>query len=335
MDAPNVIQFSLPPRPLLSGPELSPMPANANPEPASGAALSALARFEFEAGKGNDGTKILMVEWDLTASSADMSPSNRAWEVSWDGKTNYLPASDMAMGTNKRLYFLLPPDATVPSTVTITHPGGVVLTTKPLPAIFPPGLITGNSEVGPRGVLHTIWAKKRLSELQAEVDAEMKTNSESVGLEMALQERQWIIDHFGVAPKVDSDPDAAFANRSHFPTPISPRSPVGGRLGEKLKGLKLATSAADLIAGSAGHDVQLASISFSPASGDMAVSSFSNFARQATCTPNLESSVSLDGVLSNAAFSPTSQEHDQEEDLFALPMSPRSPEMKRSPFSLV
>jgi hypothetical protein len=45
--------------------------------------------FEFEAGKGNDGTKILMIEWeddDLTRSKTDGS-----WHVSWDADIDRLP----------------------------------------------------------------------------------------------------------------------------------------------------------------------------------------------------------------------------------------------------
>lgn len=50
--------------------------------------ITALARFEFEAGKGNDGTKILMIEWEddddlgRCAASADQGGS---WHVAWEG----------------------------------------------------------------------------------------------------------------------------------------------------------------------------------------------------------------------------------------------------------
>jgi hypothetical protein len=69
---------------------------------------------------------------------------------------------------------------------------------------------------------------------------------------MAVQEQQWIVDHFGLVP----DPEMSRPMKLHIPQssagPASPRSPVGGRLGEKLKGLKLATSPADLAAASQG-----------------------------------------------------------------------------------
>jgi hypothetical protein len=90
-----------------------------------------------------------------------------------------------------------------------------------------------------KGVLHTIYAKKRLSVLQKEIESEMKTNGEGIGLEMAMQEKQWIEYSFGVAPKVI--PDLQYST-----SPTSPKTPGGGRLSEKLKGLKLGTSASEL-----------------------------------------------------------------------------------------
>ncbi|KZL87893.1 hypothetical protein CI238_13083 [Colletotrichum incanum] len=346
MEAPDAARPSSPPCLSAAGPDLPARLTDATPGPAADTALFALARFEFEAGKSNEGTKILMVEWDPSASPIIPSPSpvslassaSKAWEVSWEGKTNYLPASDKVTGTNKRVYFLLPPGATVPPVVTISHPDGITLTTKPLPAIFPPSLGTGNLDIGTRGILHTIWAKKRLFELEEEIEVEKKANAESVGLEMVLQEKQWIISHFGITPRKNAGGNATTAASRTLPGSVSPKVPVGGRLGEKLKGLKLATSAADLVAGKADKNAHVRPISFSPASSDMAVSSFSTFVRQ---TPPgnqpLGGSGSLDAVLNDSGFpsKQQDQDQDQEEDLFALPMSPRSPEMKRSPFSLV
>ena len=68
-----------------------------------------------------------------------------------------------------------------------------------------------------------------------------------------MQERQWIGDHFGL-PLVDGVPGPT---RLHIPQQPaqglpSPRSPVGGRLGEKLRGLRLATSPTDLAAATKG-----------------------------------------------------------------------------------
>lgn len=47
-----------------------------------------------------------------------------------------------------------------------------------------------------------------------------------------------------------------------------------------------------------------------------------------------EGVASLDAVLGSEAPRPPTADGEAE-DLFALPMSPRSPEMKRSPFSLL
>jgi hypothetical protein len=69
----------------------------------------------------------------------------------------------------------------------------------------------------------------------------MKKNGEGIGLEMALQEKQWIEENFGVVTKIQETLPLS---------PSSPRSPGGssggGRLAEKLKGLKLGTSPSDL-----------------------------------------------------------------------------------------
>jgi hypothetical protein len=134
------------------------------------------SRFEFEAHKGIDGTKILMVEWNTSPETNEQSDSdprpadgadgasrapatetqtrtntgdaNDGWEVSWEGKTATFPTRDRDAGTRKRLYFLLPPGAHVPPIVTITHMSGTKLTTKPLPAIFPDGLVSENISLG-------------------------------------------------------------------------------------------------------------------------------------------------------------------------------------------
>jgi hypothetical protein len=238
-----------------------------------------LARFEFS----DAGTKVLMVEWypDVVlgpATSADPSagtsdePSapvagevsatdpdsasvpdnkvdtinNTSWQVSWPGKSTNLPAADpepdleteaapesSPRQRRRRVFFLLPANASVPSTITITPPGAQGFILKPLPAIFPPGLA---ADPGNRGVLHTLWARQRLAALDREVAAELRNNAEGVGVEMALAERQWILETFINPLQLPTD---------SFPRPAAARSPTG-RLGDKLKGLKLATSPADL-----------------------------------------------------------------------------------------
>lgn len=50
----------------------------------------ALARFEFEAGRGNEGTKILMVEWEDEEEGGEARTGD--WEISWEGKSTVLPA---------------------------------------------------------------------------------------------------------------------------------------------------------------------------------------------------------------------------------------------------
>lgn len=189
---------------------------------------AALARFEFESGRGNEGTKILMVEW------SDEDVSNKGdWEVSWEGKSTVLSAGDGFEDRLHRIYFLLPPHSAIPRTIKLSR-GGQSIQTNPLPAIFPPELSAATTQ-GRKGVLHTVWAKKRLSVLQKEIEVEMK-NGEGVGLEMALQEKQWIEENFGVGAKII--PDLQYTT-----SPTSPKSPIGGgRLSEKLRGLKLGTN---------------------------------------------------------------------------------------------
>ncbi|KAH0432608.1 hypothetical protein CcaCcLH18_06354 [Colletotrichum camelliae] len=344
MDGPGVTQPPASPSSSAPTPDLhaerykSDRPLHEPPSGPGTSDLPALARFEFQAGKGNDGTKILMVEWNASSGPQSLPPASGTWQVSWEGKTSHVPVEDEETGKKKRVYFLLPPAAAVPSVITIAHPDGTAFTTKSLPAIFPPGLGAGSSAIGTRGILHTIWAKKRLAELEDEMVSEMKTNSEGIGLEIAYQERQWIVEHFGVNLKVNLDVGSSAP--AVTPTPLapsssmSPKSTVGGKLGQKLKGLKLATSAADLVTGSTGENAYLPPISFSPAPTDVAVSSFPTFARQAPSKVRGNAAASLDAVLSNNEANVEGNEHDLEEDLFALPMSPRSPETGRSPFNL-
>ena len=250
-------------------PEPSSEPLDVVETPTSPSSSLARSRFEFETDKRNEGTKILMVEWDDPgpghggdAAETGNGNGSNDWEVSWEGKGAVLPVWDTGSETDDsnnihRVYFLLPPGSPVPSLIDITRRGGAgaILRTTPMPAIFPAGLTTAQQDAGLRGVLHTIWARRRLAELQAEIAAEMKANGESVGLEMAMQERQWIVDHFGLAPD-DGHPGIPQPTRLHIPQsgagPASPRSPLGGRLGEKLRGLKLATSPAELAAASQG-----------------------------------------------------------------------------------
>jgi len=195
---------------------------------------TALARFEFEPGRGNEGTKILMVEWEEDSDDGKSKPGD--WEVSWEGKKTVLSARDGTEGRLHRIYFLLGPGISIPPVVKLAQAGEKTIQTNPLPAIFPAELGVSATTAGKLGVLHTLWAKKRLSSLQKEIETEMKTNGEGVGLDMAMQEKQWIEDNFGVGPKAVPE----------ISSPTSPKTPGGARLSEKFKGLKLGTSASAL-----------------------------------------------------------------------------------------
>ncbi|CAI7582085.1 unnamed protein product [Penicillium glandicola] len=358
------------------------------PRGLEGGSLSiiALARFEFEAGKGNDGTKILMIEWeddDLTRSSTDGS-----WNVSWAGKTSILPADERPSDSLRRFYFLLPPNTTIPPVVTLyyeprptssntTDFAGPPLSKprdalrlNPLPAIFPAELGATGRAAGKKGVLHTIWAKKRLRVLEAEIAAETRNNIEGIALHMAIQEKEWIEENFGVGSRaVDSVASSHDSSNPSSIYPATPVSPVSGRkLSDKLKGLKLQTSDKDLAAGdgSAPNTAHL----LSPQSPDVAVPSFSSFRNiahrhihsmptpdtNATPTPSSQTNPSAPELLKPIAFFPPSalQEaqqnsgpsgftsmgaisrtpsNDSGEELFAKALSPRSPDLPRSPFS--
>ncbi|KAH7330068.1 hypothetical protein BKA65DRAFT_460587 [Rhexocercosporidium sp. MPI-PUGE-AT-0058] len=298
---------------------------------------TALARFEFESGRGNEGTKILMVEW--SDEEADRPVNMGDWEVSWEGKTTVLSAKDGAEGKLHRLYFLLAPGSSVPRIIKLSQTGGKTMQTNPLPAIFPPELGVSATTQGRKGVLHTVWAKKRLSVLQQEIELEMK-NGEGVGLEMAIQEKQWIEENFGVGAKVIPD--------LLYPTsPASPKSPGGsGRLSEKLKGLKLGTSVSDL--SSSGKPYLSDAHPLSPDTGDVAVSSFSLFHGTSSRAPRAvaqsppqhllarqkeTSGVNSLDAIASGHLATAKEETETEDDLFAVKLSPRSPEMQKSPFS--
>jgi len=257
-------------------------------------------------------------------------------------------ARDGAEGKMHRLYFLLGPGTLIPPIVHISHQGGKKMKTNPLPAIFSPELGASARSAGKKGVLHTIWGKQRLFALQNEIENEMKTNGEGIGLEMAMQEKQWIEDNFGVGAKATS-------HMSDSLPPSSPKTPGGGRLIEKLKGLKLGTTSSELNNRSRAatkDDVpKLSSHPLSPDTGDIAFSSFVLFHGGATrSTPKvvaqsppdrflaqqggleaLNRMNSLDAVGGRGTLRP--EEKDVEDDLFAVNISPRSPDMAKSPFS--
>lgn len=376
---------------------------------------NALARFEFEPGRSNkDGTKVLMVEWQEDAASRAVRDAD--WEISWDDKrAAVLPAKDAQQPQEQqqqqqpqpdiepvnRMYFLLLPGMPVPTTVRLQKGPTIAWRTNPLPAIFAPELGATAREAGKKGVLHTHWAKKRLQVLQAEISAEAAAgNAEGIGLEIALAEREWIEQNFGVVARPAAGMTintAAGAAAAALNSPTSPRSPGGGRLMDKLKGLKLGTSASELH----NHDGPPAPSHnpLSPEVSDVAVGgadgTFASFLELKGARPTGElgakpaqpppqqsatggagaggsvpqrqfeavlppqgfglglSSVgaeqqqggmaSMDALFTEVPFRnpssaagaapATKDEAEDEDDLFALPMSPRSPEMAKSPFS--
>lgn len=223
--------------------------------PVKSLSIDALARFEFEAGKGNDGTKILMVEWEDDDLTRDLAGS---WHVSWDGKKSVLPADERTNEHTRRFYFMLPPGVTIPPIISLTYepPPNSASTLKkpetiqinPLPAIFAPELGVTARTAGKKGVLHTIWAKKRMKMLEKEIQQESEYNLEGIALEMAVQEKEWIESNFGVGARPTS---INIAPAGHYPSgPLGPTSPIspttGRRLSEKLKGLKLGTTENEL-----------------------------------------------------------------------------------------
>jgi len=339
---------------------------------------NALARYEYEAGHANatTATIILMVEWEDDDTTRGIRGD---WEISWEGSTRVLPANDQPANDVHRMYFLQPPGVAVPTSVSLTlrpqdkSKAPIVWHTNPLPALFPPELGASARAAGKKGVLHTIWAKKRLQVLQKEIDAESRNNIEGIGLQMAVTEKEWIEQSFGVNARPAglslslTEPSIASLKSG----PASPRSPGGGRLMEKLAGLKLSTNEKDLAPGSGmPHSNPL-----SPESSDIAISSFAVFkganpsalaakppqqpqtqqpaprkiaaaipppsivAQQGAGMSGLSGMGSLNALSGPAPIfqsrGPAIAEDDDDNDdgLFALPISPRSPEIGKSPFS--
>ena len=213
-----------------------------------------VARFEF-ATNANKATKVLLVEWEC---DTDEPPAERC-DVTWDGRKEAIRAVDNDNSSMRRLVFFLSHSAAVPPTISIHRPGRSTLQAKPLPAIFAPGLGGSKAaESGRCGVLHTLWARLRLAVLDREIEREAGENTESVGLDMAVKEKEDIIKLFGLEDKrknVESvKPILPPLSTAISPTPIHPnnQSPMSIRMTEKLKGLKLATSPEGLAAAASG-----------------------------------------------------------------------------------
>ncbi|KAI4728929.1 hypothetical protein E4T49_03377 [Aureobasidium sp. EXF-10728] len=215
---------------------------------------NALARFEFERPAGDKaGTKILMVEWEDDDQTRHIPGQ---WSVSWEAKRAAVLSSNAADANREglhRLYFLLSVAERVPATVTLTlspdhqEQEHIVWRTHPLPAIFPPELGASARQAGKKGVLHTVWAKKRLQVLNQEIAHEELHSPEGVALSMAIQERDWIESNFGVRTKPTGLKIATTSSSASLdlglPSPASPRSPGRGPLLDKLSRLSLDTRA--------------------------------------------------------------------------------------------
>ncbi|EXJ95850.1 hypothetical protein A1O1_00975 [Capronia coronata CBS 617.96] len=317
--------------------------------------VTALARFEFEPGRGNEGTKVMMVEWQ---DDDQTRPKSGNWHVSWSGKRTVFSADDHPSDNIRRVYFLLPPGAFIPPHVTLacypptetpgTEPTPLRMSVNPLPAIFTPELGATAKASGKKGVLHTIWAKKRLQVLEKEIRHEQKYSPEGVALEMALSERQWIESNFGVMsrPTTLDLTDISKSPPGTGPTSPgiqSPKSPSGRRLSEKLKGLSIATSERDL-AGRGLNTPTREVHPLSPEASDMAYSSFGAF-RNGPVSEPVKKMVAQDPPehIKRQHEAPSSQSIDSlaqkpkeppDDDLFAVALSPRSPDGPKSPFSI-
>ena len=316
--------------------------------------ITAFARYEYEAGKGQDGTKILMVEFededdDIRRDSAG------TWHVSWSNKTTVLPSEERTSDNSRRLYFLLPPGAAIPPRVSLTFnpsPNSAKepqrLTLNPLPAIFSPDLETSARTSGKKGVLHTIWAKKRLQVLEKEIKREEEFNLEGIALDLAKREKEWIENNFAVSVKpLELGSLPRYPNVAMSSATASPRSPGGRKLSEKLKGLSLGTSDRDLA--TKRDTANTPSNHYHPLSpdhDDMAYSSFQSFRQSplstsSTGTSRMTPQFPPDVIKLQQSKPPTapleyvapSRPKDTGDELFAKSLSPRSPDDPKSPFS--
>ena len=314
--------------------------------------VTALARFEFEPGRSNDGTKVLMVEWQDNEHETRQKGS---YHVSWPGMRTVFKADDQPSDNIRRVYYLIPPSNPVPPQVSLAyHPPPKTkstaepqkMTVFPLPAIFTPELGATAKASGKKGVLHTIWAKRRLQVLNAEVKQEEETNLEGIALEMALAERKFIEENFGMLSKPNKLDLSTIPQTTGPVSPSlqSPKSPGGRRLSEKMRGLSIGTSEKDLKSrpNTLTHDLH----PLSPEVSDVAHSSFNSF-RSGPASPRSaitsvrkivpqgppESIRRQQTSSSIASMDFMTKPDNNEDDLFAVAMSPRSPDIPKSPFS--
>jgi hypothetical protein len=215
-----------------------------------------------------------------------------------------------------------------------------------LPAIFAPDLESSARSSGKKGVLHTIWAKKRLQVLEQEIKREEESNPEGIALDLAKAEKEWIENNFAVAvkpPALDLGSLPRYPNGSFNSAIASPRSPGGRKLSEKLRGLSLSTTDRDLsgrrdTANTPSHEDH----PLSPDHDDVAYSSFQSFGKTpSTGAIRMTAQFPPDHVRLQQNQLPTtsldfvaeSNDKDAGDELFAKSLSPRSPDDPKSPFS--
>jgi hypothetical protein len=204
-----------------------------------------------------------------------------------------------------------------------------------------------------------MWAARRLQRLEQEIEDEAKTNCEGIAFQLVLSEREWIENEFGVTVR---GAELASPSTNYLPrlqptgglniinplsrgdaslSPSSPLSPGGSRLSEKLKGLKLQTNPESSVQPAEDE------VAVPPCKGKIQKLVAEKGTSTAAVTPpspskpnKVTEATSIGTMLAGDTSSQSSEIGsmagsgvDEEEELFALPLSPRSPEMAKSPFS--
>lgn len=311
--------------------------------------------------------------WSPVSGSGASPAASPSTAAGGEGEEGGERRSAEARAEAHRVYFFLGARRAVPATISLTlsatppsdaststtTPADPVVVWEVRPQPAPPLQPTseGEAEVedGGKGPLHTRWATRRLSSLHREIAEEARRNCEGIALQMALGEKEFIERNFGVGEgaatrgrRAASGAAAGLLVRpaGHGEVPLSPHSPLSpgeSRLSDKLRGLKLQTGGAgeDEVAVPLckGQRERLATTSSTSPSAAVT-------AKQAPApTPQPAGMSSISAILAGpgpgdstamrGCGADVSEEQEEEgtDGLFALPLSPRSPEMAKSPFS--